>query len=169
MSKPSGIFFKFCSLLRKPQLYIPFYVKTCISGKVQDMKIWFLGKKLALLTVYSSSSCSFVESSAGSSQTYFSLCEVVIVTFCNNFGGFRRASSSLIFSVSWAVWFIRKLDWIHIMYLSFFTNADVVTIKNETYKENLWNQFRSYWLPLVSQIFLDVSSLSFYFLQMLML
>ena len=53
--------------------------------------------------------------------------------------------------------------------LSFFTNADVVTIKDETSKENSWNRCRSYWLPLVSQIFLDVSSLSFSFLQMLML
>ena len=53
--------------------------------------------------------------------------------------------------------------------LSFFTNADVVTIKDETSKENLWNWCRSYWLPLVSRIFLDVSSLSFSFLQMLMM
>ena len=53
--------------------------------------------------------------------------------------------------------------------LSFFTNADVVTVKDETSKENSWNQCRSYWLPLVSRIFLDVSSLSFSFLQMLML
>ena len=37
--------------------------------------------------------------------------------------------------------------------LSFFTNADVVTIKDETSKENLWNWCRSYWLPLVSRIF----------------
>ena len=46
--------------------------------------------------------------------------------------------------------------------LSYFTNADVVTIKNETSKEILWNRCRSYWLPLVSRIFLDVSSLIFF-------
>ena len=37
--------------------------------------------------------------------------------------------------------------------LSFFTNADVVGIKDEIYKENLWNWCRFYWLPLVSRIF----------------
>ena len=43
------------------------------------------------------------------------------------------------------------------------------SFKDETFKENSWNRCRSYWLSLVSRIFLDVLSLSFSLLQMLVL
>ena len=44
-----------------------------------------------------------------------------------------------------------------------FTNADIVTIKDETSKENLWNRCRSYWLPLVSQICFRCLIFEFFF------
>jgi hypothetical protein len=45
----------------------------------------------------------------------------------------------------------------------FFTNADVVTIKDETSKENSWNRCRSYWLPLVSRFFFWCLIFEFFF------
>ena len=47
--------------------------------------------------------------------------------------------------------------------LSFFTNADVATIKDETSKDNLWNPCRSYWLPSVVRIFFRCLIYEFFF------
>ena len=48
---------------------------------------------------------------------------------------------------------------------SFFTNADVVTIKDETSKENSWNRCRSYILiPLISRFFFRFLIFEFFFL-----
>ena len=56
----------------------------------------------------------------------------------------------------WYVWIYKQIRFF------FFTNAVVVTIKDETSKENLWNQCRSYWHPSVSQVFFRCLIIEFF-------
>ena len=85
----------------------------------------------------------------------------ILYLYCFGFTNFSRCLFLLQLEDVTKIWMynctFRSLGYLH------------PSFKDETSKENSWNRCRSYWLPLVSQIFLDVSSLSFSFLQMLML